>query len=215
MNYYNWDMRTEDATKFDGMVLWWSSLNGPKVVPGHYTAALKVGADSVTQNFKILADPRITASKQDLEAQYNFLSEIRDKVSETHEAITDLRKTRSSLNSLKERLGEAEEWEALTARIDSTVHKLTEIEETLYQTKSKSSQDPLNFPIRLNNKLAHLLSLNGMGDFKPTDQEVELKNELTAKIDAQLEMYRSIKKNSIPEINEMVIEMKVPAISAD
>ena len=86
------------------------------------------------------------------------------------------------------------------------------IEENLYQTKNRSSQDPLNYPIRLNNRLGHLNSLEGIGDFKPTDQAVAFKDEVTALIDTELRRYEEIKRTDIPEFNRMVKQKEVDAV---
>ena len=86
------------------------------------------------------------------------------------------------------------------------------IEETLYQTKNKSNQDPLNYPIKLTNKLGHLAALNSYGTFAPTDQELELKDELDSKIDAQLASFDKIKNEEIPKLNEQVLALKIPYI---
>ena len=80
--------------------------------------------------------------------------------------------------------------------------QFSEIEKALYQTKNRSGQDPLNFPIRLNNKLAHLNSLVGRGDFAPTDQDVAVKNELTQKINEQLEKFNELVDKEIKLFND-------------
>ena len=89
---------------------------------------------------------------------------------------------------------------------------MTDVEEELYQTKNQSRQDPLNFPIRLNNKLAHLSRVAGTGDYKPTDQAVEVKNELTGKIETQITKWQKILTEDIEELNKMVKEKSVDAV---
>jgi hypothetical protein len=98
---------------------------------------------------------------------------------------------------------------------DSIIASLTEIEETLYQTKSRSGQDPLNYPIRLNNKLAHLNALTGMGDFPPTDQAIALKNELTELIEAQLSDFEALKAGDIANLNNAIKQSDINFIGVD
>jgi hypothetical protein len=86
------------------------------------------------------------------------------------------------------------------------------VEEMLYQTKNRSRQDPLNYPIKLTNKLAHLNSLNGMGDFRPTRQSYQVKDNLTKAIDKEIGKYRSIKDNSLPELNELIKQQGVNGV---
>ena len=87
------------------------------------------------------------------------------------------------------------------ARIDSTINA---VENELYQTKNQSRQDPLNFPIKLTNKLAHLNSLTNRGEFPPTDQAIAVRDELSAKIDEQLAIFYDIRDNALPGLNQMI-----------
>ncbi len=114
--------------------------------------------------------------------------------------------------NLKEQSKENEAFKAVVdeaSRIDSV---MTIIEKELYQTKNRSRQDPLNFPIKLNNKLAHLLSLTSIGDYQPTDQTLAFFKEVTAQIDAQLEAWKAIVEKDIPAFNRMVREKEVDAV---
>ena len=90
--------------------------------------------------------------------------------------------------------------------------KLTEVEEALYQTKNQSNQDPLNFPIRLNNKLAALLGVVSRGEAPPNEQSVEVYNDLAGKIDAQLAKLSQIVKTDVPAFNQVVKDQNIPAI---
>jgi photosystem II stability/assembly factor-like uncharacterized protein len=210
-NQFVWNMQYEDAKKFDGMILWWASTSGPKAIPGSYHVKLKVDGDSSVQSFDVLKDPRIKSTDKDLERQFVFLMEIRDKLSEAHQAIINIRKVNSQISGLKSRLNE-DDHASLMMEIDTLEKALNSIEENLYQTKNKSNQDPLNYPIRLTNKLGHLAALNGYGTFAPTQQELELKQELFAKIDAQLASFLQIEKYEIPKLNAHVLALKIPYV---
>jgi len=89
----------------------------------------------------------------------------------------------------------------LLDKAKSLKEEFTKIEEALYQTKNRSNQDPLNFPIRLTNKLGHLNALVSMGDFAPTDQDIEVKTELTQKIDEQLNAFDKLVTDEISAFN--------------
>ena len=216
MNRFVWNMKYPDAESFEGMVLWWGNLSGPQALPGNYLARLVVGEDTLTTNFEVLADPRIEATLEELKAQFDFIRTAQDKVTETHTAIKNIRKTRKQLNfvkgNLKDEKDENEDFKAVVeeaSRIDSV---MSIIEKELYQTKNRSRQDPLNFPIKLNNKLAHLLSLTSIGDYQPTDQTLAFFKEVTAKIDEQLTAWYAIMKKDIPAFNQMVREKEVDAV---
>ena len=204
MNQFNWDMRYAGAAEFEGMVLWWSSLNGPKAVPGEYKVALVNGEDEIVRDFKILKDPRSTATEADFEAQFDYLQSVVDKVTETHEAIKNLRKTKVQIETVLNNVAKVEGAEEVKELGKEITEELTSIEEKLYQTKNRSSQDPLNYPIRLNNKLAHLNSLMAVGDFRPTESAVEFKAEVSAKIDEEIRKLKEIYQEQIPEFNQKV-----------
>jgi photosystem II stability/assembly factor-like uncharacterized protein len=210
-NQFVWNMQYEDAKKFDGMILWWANTSGPKAIPGTYQVKLKVDGDSIMQKFEIMNDPRVASTKDDLKRQFEFLIEIRDKLSEAHQAIIDIRKVNGQISALKSRLNE-DNHAALLAQIKALEESMKSVEENLYQTRNKSNQDPLNYPIKLTNKLGHVAALNGYGTFAPTRQELELKEQLFSQIDAQLASFYKIKNDELPKLNEEILNLKVPYI---
>jgi hypothetical protein len=90
--------------------------------------------------------------------------------------------------------------------------RMTAVEEELYQTKLQSNQDPLNYPIRLNNKLAALGGVVESADAAPTDQAYALYEELSGKIDAQLARYNQIIGTVLPSFNRTVRDQNIPAV---
>ena len=212
MNAFRWDMRYEDAETFPGLIMWAGTTRGPRAVPGVYQARLIVGDDSTTVPFEIKKDPRSSSTIADLQAQFDFLMEIRDKLSETHRAIKKIRDVRSQTKAITSRLGDYEGADEIREAAKALNEKLTAIEEALYQTKNQSRQDPLNFPIRLNNKLAAVASTVAVGDYRPTDQAVAVKEELTAAIDAELAKLRTILETDLPAFNDLVREKAIPAV---
>ncbi|WP_291777598.1 glycosyl hydrolase [Cecembia sp.] len=193
-NEFNWNLRIPDAKGFEGMIMWSGPLRGPKVVPGDYTVLLVVDGQVQEQGFKILADPRYPSTQQDRQAQFDFLLKVRDKLTETHETIILIRKYRDELNALVEKNPRQKR------RIDPIIKTISDIEKELYQTQNRSGQDPLNYPIRLNNKLAHLNVIAGTGEWKPTDGAEEVRAEITRQIDVQLTKFREIEKSSIANV---------------
>ncbi len=208
-NFFNWNMMYPPAKKFDGMVLWWASLNGPKAIPGDYQVSLSVNGKVETQPFRILMDPRSPSSMADYQKQYAFVREVRDKMSEAHETIIEIRDMREQLKNYEERTPDDGDLKNKVHEIDSV---LTRIEESLYQTKNRSNQDPLNFPIRLTNKLGHLNSLVGGSEYPPTQQAYEVRDELSKRIDHELRAFEDVKQNMIPDFNEIIRAKSIDAI---
>ena len=210
-NSFNWDFSYPAGTRFDGMILWWAGVSGPKAIPGNYMAKLSIGDRVLEQNFRILPDPRAGATQEDYLAQFNFMQAVQAKVSEAHQAIIDIRDLRSQLQGFVDRL-DAKAQADVADTVKAIVKRMTAVEEALYQTKNRSGQDPLNYPIRLTNKLAHLNALTGVGNFRPTEAALAFKTEMEAAIDAELNRWQQIKAADIPALNAMIRQKELDVI---
>ncbi|MEM6736207.1 MAG: glycosyl hydrolase [Bacteroidota bacterium] len=211
-NSMNWDMKYEGAKTFDGMILWWATTDGPTAIPGSYQVKMHVNRAEQMQEFKILADPRISTNQTDYQAQFDFLIQIRNKLTETHEGIVNIREARSQINDV---LSKVEDTNELKEYGKNIIKEMEEIEKTLYQTKNESNQDPLNFPIRLNNKLGHLASLSGIGNYRPTDSSIAFYNEIAAQIDEQLNLLNKLFDTQIVAFNQMVKDAEINAVKLE
>jgi photosystem II stability/assembly factor-like uncharacterized protein len=215
LNRFAWDLRAADAEEFEGIILWAGDTEGPVVPPGAYTVTLTVGDESVSAGFELLKDPRSSASQAELEEQYAFQIGIRDKLSEIHGAIKDVRKVRAQLGELEARLGDGDGATEIRESAKALEEAMSEVEKALYQTKNQSRQDPLNFPIRLNDKLGGVASLVSIGDAAPTSQSYAVRDELLAAIDAELAKLEALWTEDLPALNEKVRAAAVPALSVE
>lgn len=200
-NIHVWDTRGKGAEKLKGMILWWANLNGAKAVPGSYKVHLSVNGTNQTQEFKILPDPRAEVSVAEMQKQYDFISDINATVEKAHQSIKKIRKISTRLEAFAKQYKDNEQTKALVEKANKMKEDFGNIEKALYQTKNRSNQDPLNFPIRLTNKLGHLNSLVSIDDFPPTDQDIAVKNELTSKINAQLDAFDVLVDKEMQEFN--------------
>ncbi|MBT3546932.1 MAG: glycosyl hydrolase [Flavobacterium sp.] len=214
-NIFYWDMMYPGAEKVKGMILWWASLNGPMALPGNYKVTLTVGKTSKSQNFTILKNPISETTLADATAQFNFINDINTKVTEIHKALKNVKKVRDQINSLKKSMKGKEEHKDLLDYATALLKEMTTIEEILYQTKSKSNQDPLNFPIRLNNKLAHLNSLTRIGSYAPTQQAIDFKNVINKEIDNELAKLYELFDNKVSVLNQKVKDSQIDLIQLD
>ena len=208
-NNFVWDSRTEGAEKLEGMIMWWASLNGAKVVPGNYQVSLNVNTEIQTKTFKILADPRAEVSIEDMQKQYDFVYDVNKTIDSAHQSIKKTKKINKQLDAFIKQYKNDENVEDLVNRAEELKKSFSEIEKTLYQTQNKSGQDPLNFPIRLTNKLGHLNSLVTIDDYPPTDQDIAVKNELTNEINIQLKEFNNLISNEIKEFNDAFNNLKL------
>ncbi len=213
MNRFVWNLRYADAEGFDGLIMWAASLTGPKAMPGMYKAKLTVNGKSQETEFEILKDPRTSGTVADIKAQFDFSIAVRDKLSETHKAIKKIRTAREQINRVTEPMKGKEEMKDVNEMAKSILDDMKKIEETLYQTKNKSGQDPLNYPVRLNNKLGALGSEVDGSDFRPTEQVKVVHKEITEKINEQLNLLNKVMTDKVPKFNDLVKQKQVSAIS--
>ena len=210
LNQFSWDMRYQGAKTFPGMILWSAATSGPKAIPGNYQVELIINNEVMQREFEITADPRKSASQTDLKAQFDFLIKVRDKLSASNQGVIDIRAIKPQINDLSDKIeGQHEDIEKLISKITTDLKR---IEENLYQTQNESGQDPLNFPIRLNNKVGHLGSIMGVGDNKPTDQALRFYDEVGAEIDAELAQLEKIKTEDLDVLNKMINNQKIKVI---
>lgn len=208
LNRHIWDLNYPGMERFDGMILWSDMKTGPRAVPGAYRARLQVGDTEQTVDFEVIPDPRSSATPEDYAAQFAFVMEARDLLSRTHREVGRIRSLREQLTGVQARLeaggDDAAEPSALLADIRELQTDITAIEEALYQTKNQSRQDPLNFPVRLNNKLTSLMRGVAQGDARPTRQALAVKAELSGEIEAQLVALQRIWEGRVPAVNDKV-----------
>ncbi len=222
LNRFAWNLRYGSAETLPKLVLWNGQLAGPKATPGTYRARLSAAGNTAEVTFEVRADPRASATAEDYRAQHALLISLRNKLSETHREIRRLRQVRDQLGKLLERLPSEPSDEAsqdsdsqsktLRTQIETLSKQLGEIEKALYQTQNKSPQDPLNFPIRLNDKLAGLMSLADLGDHPPTASMLRVRDQLITAIDGELTKLRLIWEQELPAINRLAREQEVVAI---
>jgi hypothetical protein len=205
-------MRYPDAVRFPGMILWAGETRGPRIVPGSYQVKLTVDGANMVENFEVKPDPRLAATPAEYAKQLEFGLRIRDKVTEMHNGITQIRDVRKQVEDLLKRVKDQSNFKVINDAASALNKNLRDIEETLYQTKNQSSQDPLNFPIRLNNKLAALGGVVSRGDAAPTDQSFTVYDELVVQIDAQLQRLARVMSTDVPAFNQLVKEQNVPAV---
>lgn len=203
LNKFVWDMYYPDVIKIDGMIMWSGIEKGPKAAPGIYFVTVKTEKDSIEKQFEIKSNPTYACTQNDYEAQFNFLLQVADKFNEVQQTILDVRELRKQINDFKQIQNKESEKE-LIALCDSVVKKITIIEESLYQTKLKSSQDILNFPMKLNNKIANLYDYASSGNNAPTQQVKDAYAILSKEADAEMAKFLAVLTTDIPNLNKKI-----------
>ena len=201
MNRFTWDMRYPNAREFAGLIMWAGNTRGPQAPPGRYHVRVSAAGISRTQQFEIrrnAAVPNVTDA--DLVAQFTLARQINEKVSTAHDAVVRIRSIKSQI---AERTGKSRN-AALKKAGDGLSGRLTDVEGEIYQYRNRSSQDPLNYPIRLNNKLAALQGIVESGDDKPTAQSYEVFKQLSARLDKELARLDALVKGELAAFNRQL-----------
>ena len=215
MNRFVWNMRYPGAEAVPGAILWMGSTTGPIAPPGKYQVRLTVGNKTKIASWEWKKDPRVSTSQRDFQLQFDFLIQIRDKMTEVNQAILQIRSMKKQFTELMAKVKGREKMEKITEEGRRIVGKLQEIEEVLIQSKSKSGQDPLNYPVMLDNKLAALATVVGSADARPTGQSYQVFRELSSRADTQLGQLNLLLKRDIPDFNRLVRDADIPAILID
>lgn len=212
MNRHVWNMRYPNAEGFDGLIMWAASLQGPKAIPGKYKAKLTVNGNAMETEFEILKDPRTEGTLADIKEQFDFAIKVRDKLTETNEGVIKIREARDQINRVIEPMKDKADFKDVIDLAKNILDNMKKVEEELYQTKNRSSQDPLNFPVKLNNKMGALGGEVNGNDFKPTDQVKAVYNEIAGQIDTQLKTLNTIFTDQLPEFNNLIRQKEVKAV---
>ncbi len=211
MNQFVWNMNYPSAEKAEGLILWHGTVGGPKAAPGQYFYKIKAEKDSVEGSFNIKANPVYNLSQQDYEEQFNFLIAIRDKFNDIQKAGKNIRDIRKQINDFMDKQGNDVPKE-IKQQADTINKQMTAIEEALHQTKAKSGQDVLNYPIRLDDKISGLYDFAASGNSAPAKQVKEAFAELGGQADLQLNKLKKIMDEDLAKFNAMIREKALPVI---
>jgi|TARA_B100001964_G_scaffold158160_1_gene173686 photosystem II stability/assembly factor-like uncharacterized protein len=213
MNRFVWNMRYPDAKKVPNAVMWGGRHIGPKAVPGEYKVKMTLNGKSQTQSFNILKDPRINTTQSDFQDQFDLLMDIRNRTTEINEKILTIRSIKDQINTLTGLMKESGfKDENVTKAGQELVKSLSTIEERLIQVKSKSRQDPLNYPIRLDNKIAALVGVVSSVDARPTAQSYDVLEDLVEQAQVHYKKLNKVLTDDLYKFNNMVSEAAVPAV---
>lgn len=196
-NRYSWDLRYPGPVTFDGEIFWGAPTDqGPMAVPGEYQVRLTANGVTETRPLRVERDPReIEITQADLEEQFKLAAQVRDKTSEANEMVIHIRDLKKQIDDrVKKSPGLSAAGERLSTHLSA-------VEEDVYQIRNRSGQDPLNFPIKINNQLAALLRIIETGDAKPTDQSYTVFKELSSQLDQIKQRLDAIMNSDLATFN--------------
>ncbi len=208
-NSFVWDTRYEGAETLEGMIFWSASFSGAKAVPGSYKVVLEKNGATQEYDFNILPDHSADITVAQMKSQFDFVNRVNTTVDEAHKAIKNIRTIREKLEDFESNYADNESVSELIEDAKTLSTSLSDIEKALYQTKNRSNQDPLNFPIRLTNKLGHLNRLVTNNDFPPTDQDEAVRKEMTTLVEGHLAEYNKLISEDLERFNEAFAKLNL------
>jgi photosystem II stability/assembly factor-like uncharacterized protein len=213
LNRFNWDMRYPGFVSFPGMIMWAAGNRGPVALPGEYTVRLTADGTTRTAPLRVGLDPRLEGqvSLEDLRARFDLAQRIIGRVNDANNAVIMVRDVRTQVDDRLEKTEDAR-IEELGARVKT---RMADVEGRIYQVRNQSNQDPLNYPIMLNNKLAALLGVIERGEFRPTDQAYEVFNLLSGQLGTELEALDAVIASDLAELNRLLQQNGLEVITVE
>jgi photosystem II stability/assembly factor-like uncharacterized protein len=209
LNRIAWDLASEPPQSFPGMVLWGAAESGPMVLPGSYQVRLTVDGRTQSQPVTVRANPLRSVSDADLQTQYALESQIRDAVNEANGAVMQIRRIKQEM---VDRLAKNPDGD-LHAIAERLTQDLTAVEEDVYQVRNQSNQDPLNFPIKINNRLAGLLRVVETGDGRPTSNVRPIFDDITLELKTQTDKLHEALTLYLPRFNQIAQKLGLPPVA--
>ncbi|HEX9582056.1 MAG TPA: glycosyl hydrolase [Gemmatimonadales bacterium] len=210
---FTWNLRYPGYTDFDGRIFWAAGNVGPVAPPGRHQVRLSAGGQTQTQDFEIRMDPRLQGqvTVAQLRERFDFAVRIRDRVSDANEEVIRIRRIKTDVD---DRLKQTSD--AAIGRLGGTVKtKVSGVEEEIYQVRNRSSQDPLNFPIKLNNKLAALIGHVESAEASPTAPSLEVFRHLDTLVQRQSERLEAVIATDIAQLNDLLRNANLPPINTE
>ncbi len=215
MNRFTWDLRQNGAVVFSGMIMWAAQpQRGPASPPGKYAVRITANGETKTRDFSVGMDPRLKAegiTEEYLIEQFKLSARVREKVTEANNAVLTIRGIREQTNERLTKVSARRKAE-IQKLADGLLKPLASVEEEVYQVRNRSNQDPLNYPIRLNNKIAALMGIIESADHRPTDQTYQVFDELSKELDAQLQKMAAAVKAELPRVNAALQREKIAPV---
>lgn len=219
LNRFVWDLEYPGPDLAEGAVMSLGYTGGALAPPGPYQVRLSVGDWSETRSFELLPDPRIPIPAEDYAAQFDLVIRVRDRLTDAHEAVTELRSIRDQVDQVAKRVREGRFPAGLKSDVeeaaDSLERALTAVEDELIQSRQESGQDPLNFPSMIDDQLAYLYGHVNEAIGRPTRGSYERFEDLDAELTPILAEVRALLDGAIADFNRLLEEGGVGPIIYD
>ena len=212
MNRFAWDLRYDDPIQIPGAFYSGTGPKGPLALPGDYQVKLTVGGKSQTAPLHLAIDPRTKGQEAALQKQFTLATQVKDQISQLHQAVNEIRDLRSQIQTLHKRFGDDQRLKPALAAADDLDHKMSEVEQKLIQVNMKGSEANLAFPNMLNERFDTFSHLIEYGDVEPTKPQLDVFQTLSGQLDEQLKKWAQLKNEDLPKVSELIKQANLPAL---
>jgi len=214
LNKFIWSMRYSDALQVNYKDAIDHGLQGPIAPPGKYVAKLFKGKQLIeSQEFKILKDPRIESTNQDLVSQFEFLINVRDKITETSIIINKCINLRDQISHSINKLNKNnKDYNNMIRNIDKFLKKLSDIEHSLIDYNTIQGNDRLSSPATLYIKIRELAFVPSLSDDKPTDQSIKVLQYVSKELDKKFEAFKKLTNLELEKLIQYLDNIDLPII---
>jgi len=212
MNRFAWNLRYEDPVQTPGSFYAGDGPVGMLALPGDYQVKLTANGKTETAPLHLVIDPRVKESALGMRKSFELSSQVRERISQLHTAINEIRGTRAQIQELRKRFGTNERVQPALAEADEMEKKMSVVEQKLIQVNMKSSEGNLVFPNQLNEEFdtfSHVVE----ADAAPTQPQLEVFKVLSGRLDEQLTAWAQIKTDEVVKINRLIKQADLPAIT--
>jgi hypothetical protein len=215
MNRFPWDLHYDEPVQVPGAFYSGDPPRGPRAMPGDYQVKLTAGGKTQTAPLKLVMDPRIQGAEEAVQKQFELSMQVRDRISQLHTAINEIRDVKSQVKALHTKFGDDERVKPALNSADEVSKKMSAVEEELIQVNMKSSEGNLVFPNKLNERFASFSYVADGANAAPTQSQYEVFKMLSGELDEQLNKWTQIKNDEVPKIGAAIKQLDLPAIAID
>ena len=208
MDRFVWNMRYPATSGADsrGRV---ASVS-PLALPGTYQVRLEVNGQTQTESFDLLMDPRVAATQKDLDAQFDLLIKVRDRLSDAHGGVARLRDVRAQVGDWEARTRDRNGADLVAQAAQVVRDSLEPIEDQLISVSAPNAMKVV--PTRLSAKLVALSQVIASGDYAPTNGQSGVFDELSAQLDGHLKRLQEVIDTDVAGFIETLSELGLPAV---
>ncbi|MFL6537922.1 MAG: WD40/YVTN/BNR-like repeat-containing protein, partial [Chthoniobacterales bacterium] len=215
MNRFAWDLRYDDPVQTPGAFYSGEGPRGPHVIPGDYQVKLTANGKTQTAALKIVQDPRVQTPAEDWQKQLDLCMQVRNRITQLHTAINEIRDVKSQIKSLHTKFGDNAQVKPALDQADEVEKRMSAVEEQLIQVNMKSSEGNLVFPNMLNERFDTFSHTIDGVNAAPTQPQLEVFKVLGSQLDEQLKKWADLKATDVPKIGEAIKALNLPAIAID